>query len=119
MTVSISRSENDQNLFPLYIFLARLVSDGTSSEVREHVHMFKFAESYSIILLLCYNLMYLYILNKQYSSVYRFNRACMLTTEIESRSQVQANFVLPDINKLASEVKSGSICILLVSFGMD
>ncbi|PON83353.1 Polycomb protein, VEFS-Box [Trema orientale] len=89
MTVSLSRTENEgvqtQNLFPLYVFLARLVTDVAPAE---------------------------------YSAVYRFNRACMLTssTGVEGRNQVQANFVLPDINKLALEAKSGSVSILLVSF---
>ncbi|EXB52107.1 hypothetical protein L484_024657 [Morus notabilis] len=89
MTVSLSRAKNNgaqtQNLFPLYVFLARLVSDIAAAE---------------------------------YSAVYRFNRACMLTnsTGVEGRNQVQANFILPDINKLASEVKSGAVSILLVSF---
>ncbi|GMN57798.1 hypothetical protein TIFTF001_026899 [Ficus carica] len=89
MTVSLSGAENDgaraQSVFPLYVFLARLVSD---------------------------------VSNAEYSAVYRFNRACMLTNPnvFEGRNQVQASFVLPDINKLASEVKSGSISILLVSF---
>ncbi|PON69774.1 hypothetical protein PanWU01x14_085580 [Parasponia andersonii] len=89
MTVSLSRTENEgvqtQNLFPLYVFLARLVTD---------------------------------VAHAEYSAVYRFNRACMLTssTGVEGRNQVQANFVLPDINKLAFEAKSGSVSILLVSF---
>ena len=43
----------------------------------------------------------------------------MLTssTGVEGRNQAQANFVLPDINKLAVEARSGSVSMLLVSFG--
>ncbi|KAG4155336.1 hypothetical protein ERO13_D03G105800v2 [Gossypium hirsutum] len=89
MSVSISRIVNEgvltQSLFPLYILLARVVSDVAVAE---------------------------------YSAVYRFRRACILTsfTGIEGSNQAQANFVLPEINKLAMEAKSGSLAILLVSF---
>ncbi|XWS36991.1 hypothetical protein CRYUN_Cryun19dG0004900 [Craigia yunnanensis] len=89
MTVSVSGIVNEgvltQNLFPLYILLARLVSNVAVAE---------------------------------YSAVYRFRRACILTsfTGIEGSNQIQANFVLPEINKLAMEAKSGSLAILLVSF---
>ena len=56
----------------------------------------------------------------KYSAVYRFRRACILTSfaGIEGSNQIQANFILPEINKLAMEAKSGSLAILLVSFGM-
>lgn len=40
------------------------------------------------------------------------------STGVDGSSQHQANFILPDINKLALEAKSGSLAILLVSFGM-
>ncbi|KAM6601293.1 polycomb group protein EMBRYONIC FLOWER 2 isoform X2 [Cannabis sativa] len=88
MTVTLSRIENavhTPNLFPMYVFLARLVPDVAAAEN---------------------------------SAVYRFNRACMLTssTGVEGRNQAQANFVLPDINKLAVEARSGTVSILLVSF---
>ncbi|KAA3456874.1 polycomb group protein EMBRYONIC FLOWER 2-like isoform X1 [Gossypium australe] len=89
MSVSISRIVNEgvltQSLFPLYILLARVVSDVAVAE---------------------------------YSAVYRFRRACILTsfTGTEGSNQAQANFVLPEINKLAMEAKSGSLAILLVSF---
>ncbi|XP_048321022.2 polycomb group protein EMBRYONIC FLOWER 2 isoform X1 [Ziziphus jujuba] len=54
---------------------------------------------------------------QEYSATYRFSRACILNnTTGEGSSQVQANFILPDINKLALEAKSGTIAILLVSF---
>ncbi|KAK8576417.1 hypothetical protein V6N13_032339 [Hibiscus sabdariffa] len=89
MSVSVSRIVNEgvlnQSLFPLYILLARVVSDVAVAE---------------------------------YSAVYRFRRACILTsfTGIEGSNQAQANFILPEINKLAVEAKSGSLAILLVSF---
>ncbi|KDP22473.1 hypothetical protein JCGZ_26304 [Jatropha curcas] len=53
----------------------------------------------------------------EYTTVYRFHRACVLTkfSGIEGSTQAQANFVLPEINKLALEVKSGSLAILFVS----
>ncbi|OMO94801.1 Polycomb protein, VEFS-Box [Corchorus capsularis] len=90
MTVSVSGIMNEgvltQSPFPLYILLARLVSDVAAAE---------------------------------YSAVYRFRRACILTsfTGIEGSNQAQVNFVLPEINKLAMEAKSGSLAILFVSFG--
>ncbi|KAJ6326495.1 hypothetical protein OIU76_003818 [Salix suchowensis] len=54
----------------------------------------------------------------EYSAVYHFSRPCVLTNfaGVEGSTQVQANFVLPEMNKLASEVKSGSLYVLLVSF---
>ncbi|KAM1278798.1 hypothetical protein ACFX2J_030774 [Malus domestica] len=89
MTVSISMYEKEgvqtHNLFPLYVFLARLVPDVAVPE---------------------------------YSATYRFSRACMLSnsTGVDGSSQLQAHFILPDINKLTLEAKSGSLAILLVSF---
>ncbi|XP_044505821.1 polycomb group protein EMBRYONIC FLOWER 2-like isoform X2 [Mangifera indica] len=52
------------------------------------------------------------------SAEYRFNRACILTNfaGVEGSTQVQANFILPDINKLALKAKSSSLAILLVNF---
>ena len=45
MTVTLSRAENEgvptQNLFPLYIFLARLVSDVAPTEVKMDMLLFK------------------------------------------------------------------------------
>lgn len=54
----------------------------------------------------------------EYSAVYRFSRACILTnfTGVEGSTQVQANFVLPEISKLALKAKSGALAILLVNF---
>ncbi|XP_065871884.1 polycomb group protein EMBRYONIC FLOWER 2 isoform X2 [Euphorbia lathyris] len=54
----------------------------------------------------------------EYSAVYRFHRTCILTnfSGLEGSNQAQANFLLPEINKLALEAKSGSLAILLVSF---
>ncbi|KAG4137067.1 hypothetical protein ERO13_D07G048300v2 [Gossypium hirsutum] len=89
MTVSVPGIVNEgvltQTVFPLYILLARLVSDVAVAE---------------------------------YSAVYRFRRACILTsfTGIDDSNQAQVNFILPEINKLAMEAKSGSLAILLVSF---
>ncbi|XAR66078.1 hypothetical protein NMG60_11012145 [Bertholletia excelsa] len=88
MTISLPGAPNDglqiQSLFPLYILLARPVSNLAVPE---------------------------------YSAVYRFTRACVLTTTIgaEGLSRSQANFILPDMNKLAAEVKSGSLAILFIS----
>ncbi|GAV89333.1 VEFS-Box domain-containing protein [Cephalotus follicularis] len=52
------------------------------------------------------------------SEVYRFSRACLLTNFIgvEGIVQTQANFILPEIHKLALEAKAGLLAILLVSF---
>jgi hypothetical protein len=54
----------------------------------------------------------------EYSAVYRFRKACNLTSYIETEgtSQAQAKFVLPDMSKLSADVKSGSLVILFVSF---
>ncbi|KAJ6943812.1 hypothetical protein NC652_009301 [Populus alba x Populus x berolinensis] len=54
----------------------------------------------------------------EYSAVYHFSRPCVVTNfaGVEGSTQAQTNFVLPEMNKLASEVKSGSLYVLLVSF---
>uniref|UniRef100_A0A5B6ZJZ6 Putative embryonic flower 2 n=1 Tax=Davidia involucrata TaxID=16924 RepID=A0A5B6ZJZ6_DAVIN len=89
MAISLSRTMDDgvqtQSLFPVYILLARPVSNVSVAEN---------------------------------SAVYRFSRACMLTSYAgaEGMNRAQANFILPEINKLAAEVKSGSLAILFVSF---
>ncbi|XP_059459620.1 polycomb group protein EMBRYONIC FLOWER 2 isoform X3 [Corylus avellana] len=89
MMISLPGTANEglqtQNLFPLCIFLARLVSEVAVVE---------------------------------YSAVYRFSRACIFTnpTGVEGSTQIQANIILPEINKLALEAKSGSLAILLVSW---
>ncbi|XVE98881.1 hypothetical protein REPUB_Repub03eG0147400 [Reevesia pubescens] len=89
MTVSISQIVNEgvltQSLYPLYILLARPVSDVTAAE---------------------------------FSTVYHFRRACILTgfTDIEGSNLAQANFIVHEITELAMEAKSGLLAILLVSF---
>ncbi|KAL6977605.1 hypothetical protein U1Q18_026397 [Sarracenia purpurea var. burkii] len=52
----------------------------------------------------------------EYSAVYRFSRAYILTTstDVEGMNRARANFILPEINKLAAEVKSGSLDILFI-----
>ena len=56
----------------------------------------------------------------QDSAVYRFSRECILTkcTGDDAMYQDEAKFILPEINKLSAEVKSGSITIFFVSCGM-
>ncbi|KAG8390222.1 hypothetical protein BUALT_Bualt01G0061400 [Buddleja alternifolia] len=51
------------------------------------------------------------------TAVYRFSRECILTkcTGDDRMNQDQANFILPEVNKLSAEVKSGSLSILFVS----
>ncbi|XP_043706488.1 polycomb group protein EMF2B-like isoform X1 [Telopea speciosissima] len=54
-----------------------------------------------------------------HSAVYRINRACVLTTasEFDERDLKEANFVLPEINKLSSDARAGKLTLLLVSCG--
>ncbi|KAI3990710.1 hypothetical protein MKX01_023010 [Papaver californicum] len=54
-----------------------------------------------------------------HSAVYRLSRACVLTafSESERKDQAEANFILPEINKLSDEIKAGKLTILLVSCG--
>ncbi|KAG2335181.1 hypothetical protein Bca52824_006361 [Brassica carinata] len=51
-------------------------------------------------------------------AVYKFSRACILTgvRGVNGVRQAQAKFLLPDMNKLALEAKSGSLAILFLSF---
>ncbi|KAL2555951.1 Polycomb group protein EMBRYONIC FLOWER 2 [Forsythia ovata] len=51
------------------------------------------------------------------SEVYCFRRACILATctRVEGKYQAQVKFVLPEINKLSAELKTGSLFILFVS----
>ncbi|KAG6788125.1 hypothetical protein POTOM_004179 [Populus tomentosa] len=85
MLVTLNGVVQSHNIFPLYVLLARLVSN---------------------------------IGVLEYSEVYRFSQPCVLTgfAGVEGSTQVQAHFVLPEMNKLASEVKSGSLHVLVVSF---
>ncbi|KAK1409246.1 hypothetical protein QVD17_35772 [Tagetes erecta] len=91
LSVSISKPIDDglqtQPIFPLYILLAKPVHT-LSGETHE-------------------------------STCYRFKRACKLTASNGARTvgSPQARFLLCEINKLSTEFKSGSLAILLVSFG--
>ncbi|RID69386.1 hypothetical protein BRARA_C01484 [Brassica rapa] len=71
-----------QELFPLFIMLARLVSSKTTAKS---------------------------------SAIYKFSRACILTGD-DGVSQPQANFLLPRMDRLALDAKSGSLVILFISF---
>ncbi|XP_030533188.1 polycomb group protein EMBRYONIC FLOWER 2 isoform X7 [Rhodamnia argentea] len=55
----------------------------------------------------------------EHSAEYRYSRACVLTSFMgaEDDTHSQANFILPEINKLALEAKLGSLFILLVCYG--
>ncbi|KAJ0705395.1 putative polycomb protein, VEFS-Box [Helianthus annuus] len=89
VSVSISRPIDGglqtQSLYPLYILLARSVPTPNGETMR--------------------------------SNCYRFKRACKLTAfrGAETTSSSRARFILPEINKLSTEVKSGSLAMLLVS----
>ncbi|KAI3793121.1 hypothetical protein L1987_35735 [Smallanthus sonchifolius] len=90
LSVSISRPLDDGpqtlSIFPLYILLARPVPTPSWEMQR--------------------------------SSCYRFKQACKLTASngAQTAGSWQARFILPDINKLSTEFKSGSLAILLVHF---
>lgn len=87
ISISINGALGDglqtQNLFPLYILLARPFSTP----------------------------------NGERSSVYHFKRACKLTAfnGAQPKNSTLAKFILPEINKLLTDVKSGSLAMLLVS----
>ncbi|KAI3800060.1 hypothetical protein L1987_35367 [Smallanthus sonchifolius] len=90
LSVSISRPLDDgpqtPSIFPLYVLLARPVPTPNGETQR--------------------------------SSCYRFKRACKWTASngAQTAGSWQARFILPDINKLSTEFKSGSLAILLVHF---
>ncbi|KAL8192818.1 hypothetical protein R6Q57_027266 [Mikania cordata] len=77
--------QQTQSLFPLYILLARPVLTPNAETLR--------------------------------SSSYRFKRASKLTAfrGAQSVGSPRARFTLPELNKLSTEVKSGSLAMLLVS----
>ncbi|XP_043714712.1 polycomb group protein EMBRYONIC FLOWER 2-like [Telopea speciosissima] len=54
-----------------------------------------------------------------HSAVYHINRACILTTsgEFDGRDLTEANFELPEINKLSSDPRAGKLTLILVSYG--
>ncbi|XP_019071733.2 polycomb group protein EMBRYONIC FLOWER 2 isoform X2 [Vitis vinifera] len=93
MTISLSGAIKDgmqaKDLLPVYVLMAKPVSD---TEVAA---------------------------GKQHSEVYRLNRACKLSsfTEFEGWRRAEANFILPEMNKLSLDVKAGKLTILLVSCG--
>ncbi|RVX15517.1 Polycomb group protein EMBRYONIC FLOWER 2 [Vitis vinifera] len=90
MTISLSGAIKDgmqaKDLLPVYVLMAKPVSD---TEVAA---------------------------GKQHSEVYRLNRACKLSsfTEFEGWRRAEANFILPEMNKLSLDVKAGKLTILLV-----
>lgn len=55
----------------------------------------------------------------KYFAVYHYSRACVLTCFLgaQDHPKSRANFVLPEISKLESEAKSGSLAIILLSHG--
>ncbi|KVI07599.1 hypothetical protein Ccrd_014044, partial [Cynara cardunculus var. scolymus] len=92
ISVSISGAINDgmyaQNLFPLYVLLARPLS--TTNMEMQHSAVYRFSQACRLT---------------------AFNGA-------ETQSAAHAKFLLPEISKLSAEVKSGSLAMLLVSCGM-
>ncbi|KAJ0466078.1 hypothetical protein HanHA300_Chr14g0545161 [Helianthus annuus] len=92
LSVSISRPLDDgpqtMHIFPLYVVLARPVPT-TNAEALQSIR-------------------------------YRFKRACKVIAFniAPTMRSPRARFILPEINKLSTEFKSGSLAILLVSFGM-
>ncbi|KAF9689132.1 hypothetical protein SADUNF_Sadunf01G0059800 [Salix dunnii] len=126
MLVTLNGVVRSHNIFPLYVLLARLVSDIGVLEVRMHLFLFPSQMTYTMLLevVLCgflptfNDLALLFYPTMKYSAVYRFSRPCVLTSfaGVEDSIQAQANFVLPEMSRLASEVKSGSLYVLLVSF---
>ena len=120
MTVSLPATVNDgfqiQSLFPLCIMLAKPASSAEFTEVEVH-------SVYPISSSLWFSSK---IHNLAQSDVpqgcasYNFNRSCILTSfhGDEGVNHAQANFILPEINKLSAEIKSGSLAILFISRGM-
>ncbi|XP_042497430.1 polycomb group protein EMF2B-like isoform X2 [Macadamia integrifolia] len=55
----------------------------------------------------------------EHSAVYRINRGRILTTssKFDGRDLTQANFELPEINKLSSDARAAKLALLLVSCG--
>lgn len=53
----------------------------------------------------------------EYSAVYCFKRACMLSScsGVDKTNQAYAKFVLPEMNKLSSEIDAASLVILFIS----
>ncbi|XP_020232863.1 polycomb group protein EMBRYONIC FLOWER 2 [Cajanus cajan] len=85
MTVLFARRITEkQNVFPIYVCLARRISDDGTS---------------------------------RHSAVYQIGRIFIFRNSpgIDLNTQVQANFTLPEINKLAEEAKSDSLVILFIS----
>lgn len=116
MTISLPSTVNDesqiQSLFPLCIMLARPVYSPAVVEVK--------LCSIHLIILHLPSLSLSDLLMMQDSAVYRFSRECILTkcTGDAAMNRNEANFILPEINKLSTEVKSGSLTMLFVSCGM-
>lgn len=59
------------------------------------------------------------VILQQRCGVYRLSRACVLTAFSESgKERSQTSFIMPELKKLFAEAKSGSLSVLLVTFGM-
>jgi hypothetical protein len=52
---------------------------------------------------------------------YQLNKAYMLTTffEIGNKDHTEANFVIPGLQRLASDSRAGNLHIIIVSSGRD
>ena len=58
---------------------------------------------------------------KQHFAVYQLSRACAITTfnQYGKKDQTEANFIIPEIKKLASDARVRNLNIILISNGMD
>ncbi|MED6205898.1 hypothetical protein PIB30_022029 [Stylosanthes scabra] len=84
LTALLSDTDETQGLFPLYVCLARLVSNHEDAKT------------------------------KKYDDVYRFGRIFIFRdpSEVDGDTQHKANFLLPDIHRLALTAKSGPLVLL-------
>ncbi|RYQ92244.1 hypothetical protein Ahy_B09g098431 [Arachis hypogaea] len=88
LTALLGDIDQTQALFPLYICLARVVSKDEDA--------------------------------KKYSALYRIGRVFIFQdpSEVDVDTQQKANFLLPDIHRLALTAKSGSLVLLFFTAGM-
>ena len=117
ISVSISGSANTElpahGIFPLHVLFARATSNDSFDGVSTYFSSWKIVVCvYQMVsFLICSFIL-------QHSPVYRFSRACLLTSFSESgdSGRTKATFTMPDLRSLAT-FEVCSLSIILISCG--
>ena len=121
ITISLSGRTNTelqaQNIFPLYVMLARPTSNVSLEGVSLALSVcenewWAFMSVFKMISILIYDPIL------QHSPIYRFSRVCLLTSfsEFGNKDNSEATFIIPDVKNLSTS-PSCNLDIILISCG--